>query len=172
MSSPLTRIVPAVGFSKPAIIRSVVVLPQPEGPRNETNSPFSTARLKSITTGVTPNTFWTPVSSRNAMRLLAALAGAGDGDLVARATPEHGDEAHRQPGQPEADERDRGLLVGLVAAEQREVRRECRPGQVVGHRELADDDREGEERAAQQRDPQVREDHPGDHREPTRPEAL
>ena len=42
---------PAVGFSKPAIIRSVVVLPQPDGPRNETNSPFSAARLKSIDGG-------------------------------------------------------------------------------------------------------------------------
>jgi hypothetical protein len=39
MSVPSTTIVPAVGFSNPAIIRSVVVLPQPDGPRNETNSP-------------------------------------------------------------------------------------------------------------------------------------
>ena len=47
MSSPSIVIVPAVGCSKPAIIRSVVVLPQPDGPRNDTNSPFSAARLKS-----------------------------------------------------------------------------------------------------------------------------
>ena len=31
-SSPPTRIVPDVGSLKPAIIRSVVVLPQPDGP--------------------------------------------------------------------------------------------------------------------------------------------
>ena len=64
MSSPLTWIVPLVGCSKPAIIRSVVVLPHPDGPRNDTNSPFSTARLKSWTATVSPNRFWMPVSSR------------------------------------------------------------------------------------------------------------
>ena len=32
-------IVPVVGVSNPAIMRSVVVLPQPLGPRNDTNSP-------------------------------------------------------------------------------------------------------------------------------------
>ena len=30
---------PPVAFSKPAIIRSIVVLPQPDGPKIETNSP-------------------------------------------------------------------------------------------------------------------------------------
>ena len=30
---------PAVGSSKPATMRSTVVLPQPDGPRKETNSP-------------------------------------------------------------------------------------------------------------------------------------
>ena len=32
------RISPEVGFSKPAIMRSIVVLPQPEGPSSVTNS--------------------------------------------------------------------------------------------------------------------------------------
>src|SRR5215471_11049871 len=141
MSRPSIVISPAVGFSNPAIMRRVVVLPQPDGPRNETNSPFSTARLKSMTAAVSPKYFWTPVSSRNAMRLLAALAGAGDGDLAARAAPKDRDEAHRDPRQPEADERDGGLLVGLVAAEDVEIGGERRSRQVVGHRELTHDDR-------------------------------
>ena len=38
--SPSSRIRPAVGTSKPASIRSVVVLPQPEGPSREKNSPW------------------------------------------------------------------------------------------------------------------------------------
>src|SRR5690348_7125180 len=38
MSSPMTVIVPSSGSMKPAIMRSVVVLPQPLGPRNVTNS--------------------------------------------------------------------------------------------------------------------------------------
>src|SRR6476620_10101725 len=39
MSVPSRRISPEVGCSKPAIIRRVVVFPQPEGPRSEKNSP-------------------------------------------------------------------------------------------------------------------------------------
>src|SRR5512142_391959 len=36
---------PASGSRNPATMPSVVVLPQPEGPRSETNSPSSMARL-------------------------------------------------------------------------------------------------------------------------------
>src|SRR6516225_2760865 len=43
-SVPSSRIVPSVGCSKPAISRSVVVLPQPEGPSSEKNSPLATVR--------------------------------------------------------------------------------------------------------------------------------
>src|SRR4029079_19288043 len=68
MSLPSTVIVPEVGFSKPAIIRSVVVLPQPEGPRNDTNSPRATSRLKSATAATPPGkSFWTDVRVRNAI---------------------------------------------------------------------------------------------------------
>ena len=67
MSVPLTLMVPAVGCSKPAIMRRVVVFPQPDGPRNETNSPRSAARLKSSTAATSPNRFWMPDSSRKAI---------------------------------------------------------------------------------------------------------
>ena len=43
-SSPSSRMRPSVGDSKPAIIRSVVVLPQPEGPSMEKNSPPAMAK--------------------------------------------------------------------------------------------------------------------------------
>ena len=36
---PSTEIEPLVGLSKPAIMRSSVVLPQPDGPSSEKNSP-------------------------------------------------------------------------------------------------------------------------------------
>ena len=49
MSSPLRRIFPLDGISKPAIILSVVVFPHPDGPKNVTNSPLFTSRLKSST---------------------------------------------------------------------------------------------------------------------------
>jgi hypothetical protein len=45
---------PLLTASKPAIICSVVVLPQPEGPSSETNSPFSTLRFIADTARVLP----------------------------------------------------------------------------------------------------------------------
>ena len=42
-SVPCRYTVPAVGSSKPAIIRIVVVLPQPDGPSSEKNSPSAMA---------------------------------------------------------------------------------------------------------------------------------
>lgn len=49
ISLPPIRISPLLGRSNPASIRSVVVLPQPEGPRKVTNSPCLMVRLKSFT---------------------------------------------------------------------------------------------------------------------------
>ena len=52
MSCPLKNILPSVGCSNPAIILSVVVLPQPEGPRSVTNSPLRMERETFFTTGL------------------------------------------------------------------------------------------------------------------------
>ena len=43
---------PSLGCSKPATIRSVVVLPQPEGPSSEKNSPGSISRSRPLTATV------------------------------------------------------------------------------------------------------------------------
>src|ERR1700674_3335647 len=48
-SSASRRIVPDVGSSRPAIIRSVVVLPHPDGPSRQKNSPSCTASVRSRT---------------------------------------------------------------------------------------------------------------------------
>src|SRR5919198_3141205 len=50
-----TRISPPSGLSRPAISRRVVVLPQPDGPSSDTNSPLSTARLSPLTAPKSPN---------------------------------------------------------------------------------------------------------------------
>ena len=44
---PLTEIVPEVGFSRSAMTRRKVVLPQPDGPMKETNSPLPMVRSTS-----------------------------------------------------------------------------------------------------------------------------
>ena len=45
---------PEVGVSNPATIRRIVVLPQPDGPSKETNSPLSMPRFTVLTTWVAP----------------------------------------------------------------------------------------------------------------------
>ena len=52
ISCPSIRICPSVGSSKPAIIRSNVVLPQPDGPSKTKNSPDKMSRL-TLSTAVT-----------------------------------------------------------------------------------------------------------------------
>src|SRR4051794_10962177 len=49
MVRSFTAIMPESGRSRPAIERSVVVLPQPDGPRSVNISPFSTDRLTLLT---------------------------------------------------------------------------------------------------------------------------
>ena len=53
-SAPPMRTRPAVTVSRPAISRSVVDLPQPEGPSSTANVPASTSKLTSSTARVAP----------------------------------------------------------------------------------------------------------------------
>ena len=53
--SPI-QISPALGSWKPAIMRKVVVLPQPEGPSSVISSPGATSRLTSRTAAMSPFT--------------------------------------------------------------------------------------------------------------------
>ena len=54
ISSLSIAMVPAEGGAKPAIMRSVVVLPQPDGPSSETNSPGAISSEKSATASTAP----------------------------------------------------------------------------------------------------------------------
>src|SRR5690606_38704455 len=55
---PLMVISPAVFFSRSAMTRRNVVLPQPEGPMKETKSPFSTERLTPVSAVNGPSAVW------------------------------------------------------------------------------------------------------------------
>src|SRR3546814_14375118 len=59
ISCPSMRIWPSLGSSKPAIMRSSVVLPQPEGPSSTKNSPALMSRLTSSTAVTRPKRFET-----------------------------------------------------------------------------------------------------------------
>src|SRR5439155_14825788 len=66
IARPSSSMVPSVGSRKPAIIRSVVVLPQPEGPSSETNSPRASASVARSTAVKAPKR---QVTSRSASLL-------------------------------------------------------------------------------------------------------
>ena len=72
MSQPSSRIRPSSGVSKPASIRSSVVLPQPDGPSSAKNSP---ARMSSDSrsTARKPPNFFTTASMRSSGMSAAGL---------------------------------------------------------------------------------------------------
>src|SRR5215216_518109 len=59
MTWPSNLIWPDVGSTRPATMRSVVVLPHPEGPRSVTNSPSAMSALTLSTAKVVPYRFVT-----------------------------------------------------------------------------------------------------------------
>src|SRR5258706_15040092 len=59
-SAPSISMIPALGGMKPAIMRKVVVLPQPEGPSSDTNSPEASSSVTSETAAVSPKRFERP----------------------------------------------------------------------------------------------------------------
>src|SRR3974390_288940 len=74
---------PAVTSSRPAIMRNVVLLPQPEGPTRTTNSLSGISRLMLRTASTLSNRFTTLRSETSAMmRLPLARAGGEPGDVI------------------------------------------------------------------------------------------
>jgi hypothetical protein len=72
-SRPRRLTVPEVGRSNPAIIRSTVVLPEPEGPRSVTNSPSAMSRSSPWTATTPPgNSLRTPRSEMAGGRSVTA----------------------------------------------------------------------------------------------------
>src|SRR3954447_23000386 len=72
-SSSPRKIWPEVGSSSPAIMRSVVVLPQPEGPSRQKNSPSRTVKLESFTAVKSAKAlcnWWTRISAIALLREL------------------------------------------------------------------------------------------------------
>src|SRR4051812_3399953 len=64
MSCPASVIVPEVGVSRPATIRSVVVFPHPDGPRRAKNAPAGTSRSRDLTAVKFANSLVSARSSR------------------------------------------------------------------------------------------------------------
>src|SRR5512133_2345516 len=74
-SSPSSRILPDEGSSRPAIMRSVVVLPQPDGPSSTKNSPSAIRNDESRTAVKSPKRFCRFSSRISATALLRKVTG-------------------------------------------------------------------------------------------------
>src|SRR5262245_19199172 len=96
-SSAPRKMRPPVGSSRPAIMRKVVVLPQPEGPSRQKNSPFLTVKSAPRTAAKLPKDFWRFSTRISATALLRKLR---DHDEHHRAG-EHGGEGPAVKGERE-----------------------------------------------------------------------
>src|SRR3954454_19572782 len=83
-SAPMSSTVPASGCSKPAMTRSVVVLPEPEGPSSVKNSPRAMSRSRFSIATTSPNVRRIP-RRRTAAAVAAGGSAAGSaGACVAK----------------------------------------------------------------------------------------
>src|SRR3954470_11947762 len=83
-SAPMSSTVPASGCSKPAMTRSVVVLPEPDGPSSVKNSPTAMSRSRFSIATISPNVRRIP-RRRTAAAVAAGASTAGSaGACVAK----------------------------------------------------------------------------------------
>src|SRR5471030_3107933 len=103
MSRPSRLIEPALSVSRPAIRRSSVDLPQPDGPTKTVNWPRSIDRSMPLIVFTSPNCFSTPLSWRNVMtcvlfRLLDGAEGQALHELLLAEPAEDDDRGDREHG--------------------------------------------------------------------------
>src|SRR3954467_1264558 len=77
MSSPAMRTTPEVGAVKPPMMFNVVVLPHPEGPSRQKNSPSRISRSRGCNATMSAKVLVTPRSSMALPRLLVSATAAG-----------------------------------------------------------------------------------------------
>src|ERR1043165_1409975 len=81
-TSPSTAISPPVMSSKPAIMRSVVDLPHPDGPTSTTNSLSAMSRSIALTASTSSKRLTTLRSETCAMHSTLRCAGSEAGDVI------------------------------------------------------------------------------------------
>src|SRR5438876_12147657 len=109
-----TQISPASGRRNPATRRSVVVLPQPDGPRSETSSPGSTRRSSPSSAARSPYRFVSPLIVTPGMGSRSVLR-ADDVATEQRLHHDDGGEGHAE--HKEAEDRDGAELALLLQVE-------------------------------------------------------
>jgi hypothetical protein len=149
MSSPPTSTRPASAVSRPARIRSAVVLPQPDGPSSETNSPGLDEQVEARPA---------PRHRVRPRQRLEVDAGTGGHALPPARGPSCGpDELGQGQEQAEGEQqgsqrhRDRQRRVPLAGEVDGDL--QGREVQQAGQRELAEDEGDRQERRRQHRCP-------------------
>src|SRR5579885_3715626 len=141
ISSPSSRILPSVGVSKPAIMRRMVVLPQPLGPSSVRNSPRSTASVILSTAVTCPKRLVTFSNSRNAtIQLLLLCCRDLDFALLrpySHAPHQQDDCQHADQRQDEAENGERCRLVRAALARFIQIDGEGVEAEEAGNGELA-----------------------------------
>src|SRR5262245_2310358 len=117
MSSPPSRIAPVSGRSKPAIMRSVVVLPEPDGPSMVKNSPSATWRSTLSTAPTGPYVFRAPSTTTSANAPLEDVEAAVEILVRDRERDEDADHVAVDP----AREQDEAVLARLACDARRLV---------------------------------------------------
>src|SRR6185437_11029555 len=164
-SSPSSMICPLVGRSKPAIMRRVVVLPQPEGPRSVKNSPGGMRRSIASTATTSSKafvSFWSATSP-----CTSDLEGRDGGRLAATGEAAVEEEGEREGAQREHQRHRRDRVQGgrwsaacARVQEHRDRRRACVAREVLRHDEVVERERERDRRAGNDRGSQQRQQHP------------
>src|SRR6267142_3524180 len=127
---PSSSMVPSLGSRKPAIIRSVVVLPQPDGPSSETNSPRVSASVARSTAVKAPKR---QVTSRRTSLLIGLRVHGRARPAQHEVAADHPEADHHQrDGDHDEHEADRGeqLEVALVALVEQQHREHLGAGGV------------------------------------------
>ena len=160
-SSPPTRTVPEVGSLKPAIIRSVVVLPHPDGPSREKNSPLAMSRSRSSTTVEPPKILVRPRSETDGVVpvgvLVSVLTSVASGDQVQAGRP-----AAEQAGKGQGGHDQQGGAEQHQGADRVDGRGDPEPDRGVDpHREGLWVDAGGEEREHEVVEDQREDEQPG-----------
>src|SRR5688572_21784626 len=118
MSLPSSISWPLVMGSSPAISRSSVDLPQPEGPTKTMNSPLSISRFTPLMMWASPKLFWMLSSWRYAMGCLRSLLDGAEGQalhqlLLAEPAEDHDRrDGHQRSGRELGPEEALGARIG------------------------------------------------------------
>src|SRR5262249_53340280 len=109
-SSPPNNTWPSSAVSSPAMMRSSVVLPEPEGPSSATKAPSATSRLMPFSAELVPN-----VLTIFSMVMVISMSGRGQRVAVAPFEKRLGTERHqRQHGQQRGDGKGAHIIIFVV----------------------------------------------------------